>query len=214
LFETLFQKPDSASQKSAITATEELIQPDNISMKTRLIDPNSVTALEVIMFDLASDVPSPKQILMVEGLKKEGWTLDEAGAWVNNKQWIEEEGKDGTKSWVLKDIPSDKATAASKAMATAEGASDIGGRNLQVQYLRLLVKQLGLLGEDMSKTTYLTDDYQPSPSDYMFFWINVKKINNVSWNGKGRIEFLQGLIGSMFLQSEQTAAALNKITQG
>jgi hypothetical protein len=191
LFEALFQRPDQASQKSAITAAEELIQPDNISMKARLIDPNSVTALEVIMFDLASDVPSPKQVLLVESLKKEGWTMDEAGRWVAGA-----------------------GTDAAKAVAMAEGASDLGGRSLQVQYLKLLVKQLGLVGEEMSKLTYLTDDYQPSPSDYMFFWINVKKVNSVSWNGKGRIEFLQALIGSMFLQSEQAAAAMNKIAQG
>jgi hypothetical protein len=191
LFEALFQRPDQASQKSAITAAEELIQPDNISMKARLIDPNSVTALEVIMFDLASDVPSPKQVLLVESLKKEGWTMDEAGRWAAGA-----------------------GTDAAKAVAMAEGASDLGGRSLQVQYLKLLVKQLGLVGEEMSKLTYLTDDYQPSPSDYMFFWINVKKVNSVSWNGKGRIEFLQALIGSMFLQSEQAAAAMNKIAQG
>ena len=187
MFESIFQRPDQASQKSAITAVEELIQPDNISMKTRLIDPNSVTALEFYMFHMAHMVPSPKQLLLAEALRKEGWTVNEAGVW---------SAKAGTE--------------AEKAVTLANAASDIGGRHLQIQYLELLKKQLGL----MNKDAHIDENYRVTPSDYMFFWNNIKKINNVSWNGKGRIEFLQGIIGSMFLQSEQTAQALQKITQG
>lgn len=205
MFEKIFQQPASDSQKSAITATEELIDPKNISMKTRLVDPNSVTALEVIMFDTASDVPSAKQLLMVEALRREGWTLDDAGAWICNKKWSQEEEAKGKKVWKLIDNSDNPAT---KLLALVEAASDAGGSRLQVDYLRLLRKSLGL------DITQLTDEYVPTTSDYLFFWTNAKKVNNVSWNGKGRIEFLQGLIGSMFLQSESAAAQMQKIAQG
>lgn len=191
MFEKTFQRPDEGSQKSPITAAEELIEPMNISMKTRLIDPNSVTALELIMFDLASEIPSPRAVLLVEQLKRETATKEELG----KEGWTESE--------ITAFLELD-----TKFKAALEKADDRGGRMLQVKYLKLMVKALGL------DDTYLTDDYVPGPADYMFFWINGKKINNVSWNGKGRLEFLQALIGSMFLQSEQTAAALNKITQG
>jgi hypothetical protein len=200
MFEKTFELPKGDSQKSAITATEELIDPKNISMKTRLVDPNSVTALEVIMFDTASDVPSNKQVLTVEALRREGWTLDEAGAWISDKKW---EMRD--EQYILVDQTDSEAQ---KALALVEVASDAGGRTLQINYLKLLLKQLGL------DDKHITEDYEPGPSDYLFFWTNVKKINNVSWNGKGRIEFLQGLIGSMFLQSETAAAQMAKIASG
>ena len=187
MFEGVFSRPDAASSKSAITATEELIDANNISMKTRLIDPNSITGLEVIMFNLAEDSPSQKQLLMVQALTQEGWTHSEATGWVAKA------GSD-----------------AEKMMTQAQAASDLGGRDLQVKYLELLYQQLGL----MAKDGHFPAGYRPTPSDHLFFWINVKKINNVSWNGKGRIEFLQGLIGSMFLQSQNVENAMSKIASG
>ena len=185
MFEKLFQRPDEAGVKSPITAAEELIQTKDISMKSRLIDPTSTSALELLMFDLASDMPSMKQLMLVEALKKDGWTYEEAKGWVATAD-----------------------SGAAKALAKANDAADIGGRSLQVRYLRMIVKAVGI------DDTYLTDEYVLGPSDYLFFWINVKKINNVAWNGKGRLEFLQALIGSMFLQSQTTQAALDKISQG
>ena len=185
IFENDFKRPDTDSHKNALSSVELLIKPEDIALKTRLIDPNSMTALELIMFDMAGEAPSARQLMLLESMTSEGWAHTEAEGWV-----------------------ADAKSTASKQWEAAMQAEDKGGRYLQVQLLELTYHMLGL----MKKEEHLAEGYVIGPHDYMFMWTNLKKFNNVSWNGKGRIEFLQGIMGSYLLQNERNQDLMNRIT--